>query len=154
MPHHFSIKNNLLNLWQKLARDSGWKILEKDTLLCLKPPIKFPWLNMSWGIVTQEDLQIVQKFFKDTSFCLIIEQNTRVNFELLQKFFDPELETEMHINLFSNQNFTQPPQITFKKVLTLRYFKLFVQTSSTIFSIPMMICINSCIPYVHTLVLF
>ena len=136
MHHHFSIKNNLLNLWQKLAQDSGWKTLEKDALLCLKPPIKFPWLNMSWGIITQEELQIVQKFFKDKSFCLMIEQNARVNFDLLQKFFDPELETEMHINLSHSQNFTQPPHITFKKVSTLRDFKLFVQTSSTIFSIP------------------
>lgn len=91
---------------------------------------------MSWGITTYETLELAQKFFKQQPFCLILEHDSKVDFDLSTEFSGPDLDTEMHIDLTYFQKPTMTHNVIFKKVSTFSDFKLFVEISSTIFSIP------------------
>ncbi|OJX10539.1 MAG: hypothetical protein BGO77_03035 [Caedibacter sp. 37-49] len=127
-----TIKNNLLDFWSTLASsEQDWKILKKDDLTCLKPSIKFKYLNLAWGIRTLEALKEAQNFFQKNDFIIYSEENVLDN-HLLK--MDQEVEMQLSLDDFSAQALQKNVKIS--KVKTEEDFEKFINISAQIFLIP------------------
>lgn len=127
-----TIKNNLLDFWNTLAHTKQeWKILRKDTFVCLKPPIKFKYLNLAWGIKTLKALEEAQNFFQENDFIIYSEENVLDN-HLLK--MDQEVEMQLSLDDFSAH--ALPENVKISKVKTEEDFEKFINISAQIFLIP------------------